>query len=1043
MRITTRMKRLWITILSSTIIITSTHPLIPIKAYANEVSANNTFESGSEGVVNNTEDSEENKNNILSVTNPKEVITVKNGTTKEDIALILPQKVNITTSLLGEQEVDIKWELTDTDYDANVKAEQTFEVHGEVQLPQDIENINNIPLTARVKVVSEAAEGFQFSFMSISDTHVTTDSTITSSTFQKNNLISALQDANNFKCSAISVVGDITDYGYDSEYTNMKAIMNDNTKIPAYFVMGNHDVRYKNFTTAINRFNNGTGMETSTSKPYYDKWVNGYHFLYLSTESTNKDNAYISDNQIAWIANKLKDDANLGKPIFLFLHQPISQTLTQKQINNISISDEVQDRKLIEVLGKYPQSILISGHIHNEITVGGVLYNAKGCTMIKDGCAGKGAKNNGEKPEGLILDIYNNRVVINGRDFSKKSTIWSTTIHNFTTTNLSADQQPPTMPQDLILLHKTNTTADLEWKDSTDNFTSIFNNVGVAGYEIYNNGKLIGQTFGNNQFRIRNLKPDTSYQFTVKARDVAGNRSESSKILNVKTLVTNDAPTNLALKKPGITASTAASTYAVKQAVDGNNMTKWASTSASGNEWIKVDLGAKFDVSRWIVKHAGGSGEDISKNAKTYQLMGSTNGSTWTTLDTVACNVANITDRSFDRAQVRYVKLYYNTPSNYDEKGSSIANLYELEVYGANIYKNLIALAPITGLPYGSGKTDKELKLPSKMYINTSNGTVSADVVWNVKNSTYQVKATKEQTFSVNGTVILPQGVINPDGKALTTSVSVTVSGEKLSKINLAPTTSKLLLGKSIQTVYKGFLRSGKAANLSPVSIKYLSSNSNIATVNGSGLITAKRAGSTTVNLLATVSGEKIVSNSVKIYVPSNDTSLKGISIDKKALSVFNGKQTKYTVILPSNSKKIPAVQVIAQNKKAKVSVKMPKKLPGTATISVTAEDGKTVKTYQVLFSYDKPTSVILIANKTIAKTGSSIQLNVLGKLKDGTLVDITKANIKYSVSNKNIVKLYNTNLLKAKKRGKATIKAKVTINGKLYNSNSMTMKVN
>ncbi|MGO4537908.1 fibronectin type III domain-containing protein [Paenibacillus sp. 2TAB19] len=90
------------------------------------------------------------------------------------------------------------------------------------------------------------------------------------------------------------------------------------------------------------------------------------------------------------------------------------------------------------------------------------------------------------------------------------------------------DTQAPTAPTGLTSPAKTSTSADLSWTASTDN-------VGVTGYEIYRGTTLAGTTTGATTFSATGLSPSTAYNFTVKAKDAAGNVSAASSALNVTT----------------------------------------------------------------------------------------------------------------------------------------------------------------------------------------------------------------------------------------------------------------------------------------------------------------------------------------------------------------------------------------------------------------------------------------------------------------------------------------------------------------------------
>jgi len=90
------------------------------------------------------------------------------------------------------------------------------------------------------------------------------------------------------------------------------------------------------------------------------------------------------------------------------------------------------------------------------------------------------------------------------------------------------DTQAPTVPTGLTASSVTQTTAVISWTASTDN-------VGVTGYEVYRNGTLLS-TVTTNSYNATGLTAATTYSFTVKAKDAAGNISSASSALSVTTL---------------------------------------------------------------------------------------------------------------------------------------------------------------------------------------------------------------------------------------------------------------------------------------------------------------------------------------------------------------------------------------------------------------------------------------------------------------------------------------------------------------------------
>ena len=69
---------------------------------------------------------------------------------------------------------------------------------------------------------------------------------------------------------------------------------------------------------------------------------------------------------------------------------------------------------------------------------------------------------------------------------------------------------------------------DLSWTPATDNR-------GVTNYEIYRDGQLLATTGNVSSFSDTTVEPQTTYEYTVKALDAAGNRSVASNAAEVTT----------------------------------------------------------------------------------------------------------------------------------------------------------------------------------------------------------------------------------------------------------------------------------------------------------------------------------------------------------------------------------------------------------------------------------------------------------------------------------------------------------------------------
>ena len=115
---------------------------------------------------------------------------------------------------------------------------------------------------------------------------------------------------------------------------------------------------------------------------------------------------------------------------------------------------------------------------------------------------------------------------------------------NSNTINITTlDNVPPTAPANLAASVVTQSSLTLSWNASTDN-------VGVSGYDIYQNGTKINSSLVSvTTYNVSGLAAATGYGFYVLAKDAAGNASVNSNTINITTPDTQapTAPANLAI----------------------------------------------------------------------------------------------------------------------------------------------------------------------------------------------------------------------------------------------------------------------------------------------------------------------------------------------------------------------------------------------------------------------------------------------------------------------------------------------------------------
>nr|WP_147653390.1 glycosyl hydrolase family 18 protein [Vulcaniibacterium gelatinicum] len=90
----------------------------------------------------------------------------------------------------------------------------------------------------------------------------------------------------------------------------------------------------------------------------------------------------------------------------------------------------------------------------------------------------------------------------------------------------TADTVAPSVPTGLSVAGRTSASITLAWQAATDNAGGS----GVAGYDVFRNGVLVGSTAGTG-YTDSGLAADTGYGYTVRARDAAGNASAQSAAL--------------------------------------------------------------------------------------------------------------------------------------------------------------------------------------------------------------------------------------------------------------------------------------------------------------------------------------------------------------------------------------------------------------------------------------------------------------------------------------------------------------------------------
>lgn len=239
--------------------------------------------------------------------------------------------------------------------------------------------------------------------------------------------------------NALVLNGDSVDQGLDVQYKSMKDTINKNKDLlPDKIIknIGNHEFfdyeHGENSAEDVQDFISKYLDFSGEDKVYHDTWVNNYHFISLGSEDGNSETlnsvkAYISPEQQNWLKEKLAEKYEKGKPIFVFLHQHLSNGKNGGWVGSDQ-ADEVR-----QILDKYPEVILFTSHTHRDLTESSVVLDqpfttihtgAIHYTIIPDENS-EGGRRNQPYIKGLYVEVNGNKVTVKGRDFKEKQWIFS------------------------------------------------------------------------------------------------------------------------------------------------------------------------------------------------------------------------------------------------------------------------------------------------------------------------------------------------------------------------------------------------------------------------------------------------------------------------------------------------------------------------------------------------------------------------------------------------------------------------------------------
>ena len=139
----------------------------------------------------------------------------------------------------------------------------------------------------------------------------------------------------------------------------------------------------------------------------------------------------------------------------------------------------------------------------------------------------------------------------------------------------------------------------------------------------------------------------------------------------------NNLPFNLAMAAATSVTGSAGSGNA-NFARDGTPYTIWSS-AAPGTRSLTFNFGAPYNLSRYVIRHAGDTGLSQTLNTSAYRFQVSADGQLWSTIDTCVSNMVNVTDVEFPLVTAQYARILIDQPGL-----DPVARIADVELYGRN-----------------------------------------------------------------------------------------------------------------------------------------------------------------------------------------------------------------------------------------------------------------------------------------------------------------------------------------------------------------------
>lgn len=400
---------------------------------------------------------------------------------------------------------------------------------------------------------------------------------------------------------------------------------------------------------------------------------------------------------------------------------------------------------------------------------------------------------------------------------------------------LTPDTQAPTIPNNLSVSAITSTTATLSWTASTDN-------VSVTGYEVFKNGVSVGTTT-TNSLNLTGLTCASSVEMTVKARDISGNSSATSTVLNVTTsacptsfvveaesnfTIVSDAGTNCAVTSSNYGATTASNGLVVGLCDMGDEIKIAVNIPVTGIYDLSVRVRSGWTGDAMYFINNSKYEYRVNDILKTFAFVA---GSTTTNIDV---------DSYYGTVKLSGISL--NAGINY-VRIKALENWAKVDYVRAELISDAQAPSTPTGL---SSSNITGISFTLSWIASTDNIDVTAYEVFKDGISVGIIAST---TFNITGmncgtNTSMTVRAKDAAGNWSAASTALSVSTSALPNIGTITGTTTFNAGTTSTLTTSGIAGGN-----------WLSSNTGVATVSSTGIVTGMSAGTAMITYSVTANG--------------------------------------------------------------------------------------------------------------------------------------------------------------------------------------------